>query len=202
MTWLSEDPWTAVGACAVAAAACLVMVRLSQQGKYLAWAGAAVLAAGLVLLVERLWVTDRERIEAVLYDMADAVKEGDFPRLEGHLAPEFDREIGTITKIAMRGAVTGLDFEFIRLAQLQIHAGRLTGMGTANFYGQAQWAERSAEGGATFDATPPPGVGFSFGFREVEPDTWKVSRIDVTSVPYGGTPESVTGYLTRYARSR
>lgn len=199
MTWLSEDPWTLVGACGVLALAFLVLLRITQQGKYLAWAGGAAAAAGLVLLVEALWVTDRERIEHVIYDMADAVKEGDFPRVESHLAPKFEEEIGTIPKIAMRGAVMGLDFEFIRIAQLEVHAGRRTGMGTADFLSMAQWAERSPNGGATFDATPPPGVGFSFGFREVEPDRWKVSRIDVTSVPMGGSPETVSGYLARFA---
>ncbi|QDV39009.1 hypothetical protein [Tautonia plasticadhaerens] len=199
MTWLSEDPWTLVGACGVLALASLVLLRITQQGKYLAWAGGAAAAAALVLLVELLWVTDRERIERVIYDMADAVEHGEFPRVESHLAPEFERESGAFSKFAIRGAVMGLDFEFIRVSRLEVHAGERTGMGKADFLGMAQWAVRSPEGGATFDATPPPGVGFSFGFREVEPTQWKVSRIEVTSVPMGGTPEAVSGYLSRFA---
>jgi hypothetical protein len=199
MTWLSEDPWTLVSGFGVLALAFLVMLKLSQQGRYLMWAGGALAAAGLVLLVESLWVTDRERIERVVHDMADAVKAGDFDRVESHLAPEFSEGFGTISKIAMRGAVMGLDFEFIRISQLRVHAGKRTGLGKADFFSMAQWAERSPGGGATFDATPPPGVGFSFGFREVEPETWKVSQIDVTSVPMGGNPETVSGYLARFA---
>ena len=104
MIWLSENPWPLAGACAVMAVASLMLLRITQRGRYLAWAGAAIGAAVLVLAIERLWVTDRERVAQVVYDLADAVERGDFDRIDGHLAPEFDQQVGTITRLAMRGA--------------------------------------------------------------------------------------------------
>mgnify|MGYP005851899373 CR=1 FL=1 len=201
-SWLSEDPWPLAGAFALLALLLLVRVKFSQQGKHLIWAGAALGAAGLVVVVEQLWVTDHERIEQTVFDMADAVKAGDFDRLASHLAPEFEEQVGTISKALLRGTLANADFEFVRIAQLEIQAGRMTRMGKADFLGQAQWSERSPSFGTSYNATPPPGIGFSFGFREVEPGSWKVTRIDVTNVPYGGSPESVAGYMARFTAAR
>jgi hypothetical protein len=200
-TWLSEDPWPLAGMFALVALVFLVRLKISQQGKELARAGVALGLAGLVLLVEWLWVTDRERIEMAVYDMADAVKASDYERLESHLAPEFEQEVGMITKALLRGTLMSMDFEFVRIAQLEVQAGKATRMGKADFLGQAQWTRTSQGLGTSFDATPPPGIGFSFGFREVEPNEWKVTRIDVTRVPYG-TPDSVANYMARFGSSR
>lgn len=201
-TWLSEDPWPLAGAFALLALLLLVRVKFTQQGRHLIWVGVALGAAGAVLLVEHLWVTDRERIEMAVHDMADAVKANDFERLQSHLAPEFEKEVGMFSKALLRGTLQSMEFEFVRIAQLDVQAGRATRMGKADFLGQAQWARRSEAFGTNFEATLPPGVGFSVGFREVEPGSWKVTRIDVTSVPYGASPESVTSYLGRFASAR
>lgn len=200
LTWLSEDPWPLAGTFALIAVLLLIRARFSQQGKHLAWAGVALGLAGLVVLVEQLWVTDRERIEMAVYDMADAVKASDFERLESHLAPEFEQEVGTITRALLRGTLMNMEFEFVRIAQLEVQAGQATRMGKADFLGQAQWTRNSESSGTSFDATPLPGIGFSFGFREVEPNQWKVTRIDVTRVPYG-TPDSVASYMSRFGSS-
>jgi drug/metabolite transporter superfamily protein YnfA len=197
-TWLSEDPWPLAGTFVALAAVCLILLKTSQQGKYLAWAGAALGGAGLVLLVEWLWVTDRERIEMAVYDMADAVKVGDVERFESHLAPEFEEDLGTISKLAMRGTIRGLDFEFVRVTQLEVQAGRATRMGKADFLGHAQWAQNSEHFGTSYNAVS--NVGFSLGFREVEPDVWKVTRIDVTRAPFGISTDSISGYMSQLGR--
>ena len=200
MTWLSEDPWPLFGAGVIAALVFLGMLWNTGRGKYLGVAAGALGIAGLFVLLEWLWVTDRERIEAVIYDIAGAVEAGDFDRIEGHLAPEFDEEIGTINKLMMRGAVAGLRFEFVKINKLRAQAGSRTGMGTADFYGMAQWQEPASIGRPDLNMTPPPGVGFSVGFREVAPDDWQVTRIDVVEAPMGIAPDSVAGYLSRFGR--
>ncbi|WP_169977749.1 hypothetical protein [Tautonia rosea] len=202
MTWLSEDPWPLAGLFALLAVAFLIRLRFSQQGKHLAWAAGALGLAGMLLVIEQLWVTDRERIEMAVYDMADAVKASDFERFESHLAPEFEKQVGMLTKALLRGTLANVEFEFVRIAQLQIQAGRATRMGKADFLAQAQWEERSSSLGTDYNATPLPGIGFSVGFREVEPTIWQVTRIDVTTVPAGGTPENVAGYMARFSRTR
>ncbi|MEW4566899.1 hypothetical protein AB1L88_03440 [Tautonia sp. JC769] len=201
-TWLAEDPWPLAGLFALLAVGFLIRVRFSQQGRHLAWAAAMLGLAGTVLVIEQLWVTDRERIELAIYDMADAVKASDFERFESHLAPEFEKQIGMLSKALLRGTLANVEFEFVRIAQLEVQAGRATRMGKADFLAQAQWEERSSGLGTDYNATPLPGIGFSIGFREVDPQTWKVTRIDVTSVPAGGSPENVAGYMARFSRAR
>jgi hypothetical protein len=48
---------------------------------------AGLLLAGTALLVERLWVTDREAVEALVAEAEDAVRSGEFGRLLPLLDP-------------------------------------------------------------------------------------------------------------------
>lgn len=201
MTWLSENPWPLAGGCVVLTAVFLVMLKLTTQGRFLVFAGVALAMAGVVLLVEHFWTTDRERIAGVLYDMADAVEQSEFDRLEAHLSSEFRTPGGMITMAMMRGTLEHLDFEFIRLSKVTIEAGRLTGRGKADFLAQAAWEEPASIGRPDLNATPPPGVGFSVGFRREPDGEWTVTRIDVISAPGATDPNSVAAYIGRFARS-
>src|SRR4051794_7625573 len=86
MEYLSEDPTVLTGALVVVAVAFLVATRVTQQGKYLFLAGGAFGLAILVVLVEWLWITDTERIEAVVYDLGKAVEASDAQGVLKHLA--------------------------------------------------------------------------------------------------------------------
>jgi len=63
MAFLTEDATYLAGSLAILAAVFLVALRVSQQGKFLVWAGTALGLAGLVVVFEWLWVTENERIE-------------------------------------------------------------------------------------------------------------------------------------------
>jgi ketosteroid isomerase-like protein len=77
MRWLSEDPWTAVGVLVVVAIVLLGLLKLRQEGRFLIAALAVLGLAGLVLVVERAWVTEAERVEAVVYELAAATRRSD-----------------------------------------------------------------------------------------------------------------------------
>lgn len=186
MTWLSENPWPLVGTFGVLALFFLIAVRFTQQGKFLIWAGSCAALALLFWGIERIWVTDRERIESIVYDLANAVKESDYDRIVTHLDPdEFDVPGGAVGRAFIRGAIERYEFEFVRISNLEVDAGRLTRRGTADFTAHASYRTSNALGGPNYGATPPQGLGWSLGFREVEPEVWKVTRIDLTRAPGG-----------------
>jgi hypothetical protein len=198
MGWISEDPWPLAGTLLVLAAMAVVLARLTQRGRFLQAAGLLAVLGLLVIGVERLWVTDRERVEATLYAVRDAAVRSDFPALEAHLAPDFEMPgplPGAITKAYIKGRLAQYKFEWIALSNVQIsEPGRQTRQSTAEFTARGTWEETSPGGSPNFDATPPRGVRFSFGFREVEPKVWKVTRIDLidTGLP-GVSPERALG---------
>lgn len=53
------------------------------------WLGVLAVVAGLVLLVERLIVTDAEAVEALIERAAEAVRQGDFEALADTLEADF-----------------------------------------------------------------------------------------------------------------
>jgi hypothetical protein len=202
MGWISEDPWPLAGTLLVLAAMAVVLARLTQQGRYLQAAGVLAALGLLVIGVERLWVTDRERVEATLYAVRDAAVKSDFPALESHLSPDFEIPgpfPGILSKAYIRGALADYQFEGIYLSNVQIgKPGKQTKRTTAEFTARSTWKSTTAGGSPDFDATPPRGVRFLFGFEEVEPKVWKVSRIELldTGIP-GVSPERALGSFGR-----
>ena len=189
MEFLAEDPTYLAGGLGVLAMVFLVLLRTSQQGKYLMMAGAALGLAVLVVVIERAWVTESERIEAVVYGLAEAVEDGDGDRAAEYLDPSCrvetkDRADRIAVMVVMglggrpprewlRGHLGDYRFQWVRIARLRAHAGAMTGLGTAEFVVHAM--PRGDVLGAK--PTPPTGMGWSLGFREVAPHVWKVVRI-------------------------
>lgn len=198
MTWISEDPWPIAGALLVAAVVGLLMARFTTQGKFLVWGLAAIGLAAVLLLVERFWVTDRERIEATLHGIADAAKRSDYTALEGFLAPEFGQP-SLIGRAYIRGTLEATEFEFIHLGGMSIGTpGRQTRQATAEVTARASWKEKTRSGGPDFNATTPKGVRFAVGVREVAPKVWKVTRIELIDTGTGNlSPEDALRYMPR-----
>ena len=190
MHYLSEDPTYLAGGLGVAAAALLVALKVTQQGKYLIYALVAAALALVVLLVERVWVTEDERIEAVVYALAEAVGRGDGEGAATYLDPKCVIELGGPSsglgwKVATRFGVKkpvdwlredlgpDLRFDWLRVTRLEAKAGKLSGLGTAEFVVHTMGTSHLH---GSF-ATPPSGMGWSLGFREASPHEWKVTRI-------------------------
>jgi hypothetical protein len=88
MTWLTEDPFWAV---ALAACALLVILLIMfATGHWGLWKPAAgvVLLALVLVVVERLVVTDRERIEVVIDRAVQAALRNDMPEIEALIEPQ------------------------------------------------------------------------------------------------------------------
>ncbi len=209
MHYLVEDPWPLTIILGLIAVGSLIALKVTQQGKFLVWATVLGVLALVVLAVEALWVTDNERIEAVVYDLARAVSRSDPDAVEAHLAPEvtisqgattLDEKRarglarlvagelirGNIAKSLIRSTLDDLKFDVLYVGQLETNAGALTRQGTAEFRVYASGSFQGSYAQYNF-ATDASGTDWSLGFRETEPGVWKVTRITPIRVP-GGIP--------------
>ena len=192
MHYLVEDPTYPLIALGVAALACLVALRTTQQGKFLVWAGGLAGIAALWFVVERLVVTDAERVEAVVYELADAVSRSDADAVAALLAPDvtFGRGGRTQGAVQVRLLLPRLDllhFDYLRIRQLDAQAGGQTRRGSAEFNVIAS----GTYGGGGLGAGQPFPIthtGWSLGFREVTPGVWRVNRITPVRIPREAAP--------------
>jgi low affinity Fe/Cu permease len=88
MTWLTEDPFWPL---AVAASALvIILIVMFATGRWALWKPAAgvIVLVLLVALIERLVVTDRERIELVMDRAVQAALRHDVPAIEALIEPQ------------------------------------------------------------------------------------------------------------------
>jgi hypothetical protein len=201
MTYLSEDPTVLARALIILAGAFLIAVRVTQQGKYLIYAGASLGVSLLVVVVEWFWVTDNERIERVVYDLRRAVLNSDVDGVLAQLSPRVQYSRGDFTlseedaRELIRTNLSNTRLDLVRITGLQTSAGSQSHRGRAEFRvfarGSVNTAFTTVEGGsATSD--------WSLGFEETKPGIWKVCRITPLSLPYG----SLTSLGPRSPRGR
>ena len=186
MHYLIEDPSSVLIALGLAALGCLLALRVTQQGKFLIWAGALAAAAGLVFAADRFWVTDAERVESVVYDLARAVEASDVDRIRSHLddkvtlgAKGQTTDASFVLRVAL-AMLRNTHFDFVKIGQLTTEAGSRTKRGSAEFKVSATGTFN--EGG---NQVPLGSLGteWSLGFREESPGVWKVTRITALKVP-------------------
>ncbi len=88
MTWLLEQPLPTL-VMGVVLAAALIMGFLKTGQKSLLFATLAVVALAVGLLIaERMVVTDREQVEQVLFEIAQAVERNDMDGALRHVSPD------------------------------------------------------------------------------------------------------------------
>lgn len=204
MHTLSEDPTYLAGGLVLGALACLIALKFSQQGKYLIWAGAAFGLALVVVVVEQFWVTDNERIEATVFELARGVRQSDADAVAALMTPDAIIELDPgsigdgniamkyivgilrhfrglkITPELLRRQLEPLTFDTLWVSRLEANAGRESRRGTATFRVHASGIRNEGSGTWTF-ATPASGTQWSLGFREVD-GRWKVDRISPVAV--------------------
>lgn len=182
----SDDPTWPVAALLLVAALCFVGLRMREEGKYLIWGLAAVALAVLVLAVEWMWVTDEERIEAVVHDLRRAVLAADADGILAHLTPDVQYvQSGTSqsadeTRNMIRGMIDGSKIDMVRIRELQTSAGRLTKRGKAEF---KAFARGAIQGPFGFIGAGAADSTWSLGFEQTKPGVWKVNRITPVSTP-------------------
>lgn len=186
MELLSEDATYLAGGLAILAACFLVALKVSQQGKYLVWAGVALGLAALALVVEQLWVTDNERIEQVVYDLREAVAASDAPAVFALLTPEVQfvqrghSIAGEPTRDYIQDQLDRVKFDFVRITRLETNAGRQSRRGSAEFRVLASGSYTVGQGNFNFGTT---NLDVSLGLRELDPKVWRVDRITLTRAP-------------------
>lgn len=186
MEFLSEDATYVAGGLGILAAVFLVALKLTQQGKFLIWALTALGVAGVVLLIEWLWVTDSERIEQVVYELRRAVAASDAPAVLAQLTPDiqYSQSGHMISGEAARSFVESelgkVRFDFVRITHLEARAFQQSRRGTAGFRVLASGSYQVSLVAYNFGTT---NLDFSLGFREVAPHSWKVERISLTRAP-------------------
>jgi ketosteroid isomerase-like protein len=186
MYYLAEDSSYVLAALGLVAVGLLVALKVTQQGKFLLWAGIVAAVAVGIFGFERYWVTDAERIEAVVYDLGKAVEASDVDRIKSHLDDRvtFGMRGQTIDgSLPLRLVFPYLRrtrFDFVRVSRLTTSAGGQSRRGSAEFAVTATGI--FDEGGAQ---TPLGSVGteWSMGFREVSPGVWKINRITALKLP-------------------
>src|SRR5262245_25426772 len=91
MTWFTENPWPPIVILGVAAGVLVAVWSSQKRGIWLMGALAAVLAAVAVFFVERSIVTEGERVEKNIFDLAAAFVREDRDAVPGYFsvrAPE------------------------------------------------------------------------------------------------------------------
>lgn len=200
MEYLSEDPTYLAGGLAALGLVFLVALKITQQGKYLIRAGIALGLALLVVGIEYVWVTDNERVEDVVYGLAKAVAESDGDAAAAYLDPSCTLEVGSESTNRMISIVTGqlrgdrmaewlkenlrdFKFDYLRITRLKAEVRPISRVATAEFL--AHTMGQKLQPFQPF-ATPPSGMGWSFGLKEVEPKVWKITRISPGQIDLGG----------------
>jgi hypothetical protein len=196
MEWLSEDPTYLAGGLAVLAGAFLIALKVTQQGKYLVWAAAALGGAALAVAVEWLWVTDNERIEETVYRLARAVAASDVPAtlaaLDGDVRLVYNSRRGggtlsvptSVTRAFVEHTVSSARFDFLRITRLRANAGAGSRRGTAEL--EVLCGGSIEQGGATYNFGSTNSA-WSLGLREASPGVWKVNRISPVRIPSGAS---------------
>jgi len=188
MEFLSEDPTYLVSGLGVVAAGSLIALRVTQRGKFLIAAVVALALALAVLLIERAWVTQAERIAMVVEDLRRAVEASDVEGVIRHMTPDVeyvqgDRTVGsTFTRAFIRATVEKSGLEFVHVSRLTTAAFPESRRGTAEFRVLAKGSLKTPVGSANIGSA---GSEWSLGFQETSPDVWKVNRITPIRVPGG-----------------
>ena len=200
MTFLSEDPTYLAGLLALVGVAFLMALKVTQEGKYLVWALTALGLAVALVVIERVWVTDNERIESVVYELRRAVLAASPEDVLAQLTPDVEYVqdgmslSGEATRELIRTNLANAAFDFVHVQDLQTSAGRQTRRGKAEFRIYAKGTLRTLL--ATYNVGTANST-WSLGFQETELGVWKVNRITPVSMMQGMalTPRSPTSSL-------
>ena len=191
MTYLVEDPTTVLVLLGIAVAGCLVALRITQEGRYLIWAGSLLAFALAFVVFERLWVTDAEQVEAVVYNLADAVEKSDVERVKSYLDSDLSvsRNGRTLDGSLVFGAILAqlprTQFDSVRISRLSAQVGEQSRQGTAVFRAVAFGSYEMSMGGSHAFAS---GITeWSLSFREAEPGRWVVTQVTPTRFPALGS---------------
>ncbi|MBI3462454.1 MAG: hypothetical protein HY000_05250 [Planctomycetes bacterium] len=106
----AENVWPLIWLIALAELVLLIAMVGTGRGRLLVWMGVLAALAVLLLLLEWLLVTDRERVDGIVNQMAKAVRNGDIDGLLNHLAPQC--HFGDMNREGVRQLASSVIHEF------------------------------------------------------------------------------------------
>ncbi len=184
MHYLAEDPTVVVGTLIVGALICLTALKATQQGKFLVWAVALGLAAAFVALLEQVWVTDNERIEAVVYELRDATARSDVNAVLALTTPDVSLEPsipmgkGALARAFLKSQLDQTKFDFLSIRHLEVSSSPQARRGSAQFEVLASGSWQSYNW-----ATTAGQAIWSIGLEEMPDKCWKINRITAVKLP-------------------
>ena len=184
MHYVAEDPTILIGVLVVAALICLIVLKFTQQGKYLVWAVGLGLAAAFVVLLEQVWITDNERIEAVVYALRDATARSDADAVlalttsDLRLEPSIPGGRGLLARAFLKSTLSNTKFEYLLIRHLEVSSSPQARRGSAQFevlasgtYQRYNWATSAGQ------------AIWSVGVEEMPDKTWKINRLTAVKLP-------------------
>jgi hypothetical protein len=166
ITWFTEDPTPIFILGGIALAVLFVFLMKTGRGLVLvAMAGVAAIM-GLAVLIDALVVTDRERVEEVIYHAAAAAERNDLDGVAAFVSPSAPQ-----IKTEIRRWIGQLAIESVSIGGLDVTIDRTTSPQTATakfwYVGQGKWRR----GDTVHDRIPGK---LKVNFRK-EGDRWLVT---------------------------
>jgi hypothetical protein len=183
--YVAENPWYLVAILGVVAAGFLITLRATQDGRYLVRALVALGLAGALIVVDQVWVTEAERVERVIRDLADAIARSDgqvmMDLMDQHVVFGIrsnihgeELDLGSFAEL-----LSQVQFDFVRVSRLTATAGAQTRRGQAEFKVTASGAIRQGGVLRNFLGNSE----WSIGLRRISSGAWKINRITAVELP-------------------
>lgn len=183
--YVAENPWYLVAALGLVAAGFLVALRATQDGRHLVRALVTLGVAGALLVVDQIWVTDAERVEWVVRELADAVTRSDgeaaLALMDDHVT--FGMRSVTFGEELVLSSIADLlrevRFDLLRVSRLVATAGSQTHRGQAEFKVTVAGTFQQGMVSRNFAGNSE----WSLGFRRDRSGAWKINRITAVELP-------------------
>ena len=149
-------------------------------------ASVALSLALLVLLIEQIWVTDAERVEAKVYALGAAVGASDVNGALELLSDDVEYVAGDdtmppeATREMVKRVLGAAKFDFLRISKLRARVGAQSRRATADFHVLTSGSVTTAYNDLNFATT---NTSWSLAFKEDGPNNWKVVRITPVYIP-------------------
>jgi hypothetical protein len=131
--WFTETPWPPFCICSVVAAVFFAQWYVHRRPRQLQLSVAFLALGGLVILVERLIVTESERVENNVYALARAFESGDGERCAEFFSAHDQKERDLVRGVAGSVHVVGS----IRITDLSVQMSSAESQATSTFRASA-----------------------------------------------------------------
>lgn len=183
MDWLkhlfAEDVWTLIWVIALLALVLLIAMVATRRSRLLIGIVSLAALAVVLLVIERLWVTDRERVDAIIDDIAQSVRQGDTEGIVRHLAPQC--HYGSLDREGIRRMVDSV-FHTFELEKLTISS-RKTELFSRRKEATAEFLAVVRAKQANLESGPYP-TRWTLTFTQTSTGEWQV--LEIQQIPAFG----------------